>query len=213
MKKIIKSCFCLVILLHGCDNAKREDPNQRKSKNCQIIKGVETCLIWEEDDKGYKTYFLVNGEINGPAKFYDADTNLMSEANYVDGLYSGNFKSYHKNQNIKLSGKYDQDKRIGKWFQYDFNGSLEMTYTFNSDGIMDGEVVEYDDLGQVEKRYYSYRDTTQGAMEIFSDSKLAAYIEYSKFGKKMFEYHISEAGDTVAVIKWNNDEAKILKGG
>jgi antitoxin component YwqK of YwqJK toxin-antitoxin module len=40
---------------------------------------------------------------------------MQSQVNYRHGFKNGLFQYYYKNGNIKVQGKYKEDKRIGVW--------------------------------------------------------------------------------------------------
>jgi antitoxin component YwqK of YwqJK toxin-antitoxin module len=69
--------------------------------------------------------------------------------NYEDGERTGEYKRYHENGNISISGQYKEDKKVGHWHTYLlWNGGIgeEMNY---EDNKLTGEYKSYDEKGNI----------------------------------------------------------------
>ena len=50
--------------------------------------------------------------------------NLILEKNYLNNLLHGDYIYYWDNGQIRFSGKFVENKRVGTWFNYDKQGNI-----------------------------------------------------------------------------------------
>ena len=55
---------------------------------------------------------------------YFSDSTLRIEVEVNNGIKTGKFTEYYKNEEVKLKGKFDNDKQVGTWKLYDPDGKL-----------------------------------------------------------------------------------------
>ena len=62
--------------------------------------------------------------INGNGKLFDyyEDGNIFSISNYKDGFLNGSFEEFHPNGKLASQGKYNNNNKVGTWFEYSKRG-------------------------------------------------------------------------------------------
>ncbi len=82
--------------------------------------------------------------------------------NYKNGALDGETKEYHQNGNIKQTGQYANNKKVGLWIEYHPNGrkSVEKRY---KDGLKHGWFKVYNPTGKLTNtQYYYYGKLLEG---------------------------------------------------
>lgn len=118
--------------------------------------------IWTFDDSshgvgGSVTKTFVNGVENGIRLTYDRYDKLLSRQMYKDGMLNGETKEVNTNGEITESGNYHNGKKVGEWIKYIRKYSLNRNDTgliigrkeFYKNGVLDGELLEYDEEGRL----------------------------------------------------------------
>lgn len=59
--------------------------------------------------------------------YYYPEMRLKSITNYSDGRKTGKYKEYYFNKKVKVTGKYENDNKSGKWTYYRNDGYLDYT--------------------------------------------------------------------------------------
>ena len=150
MKKIILTALSFMLLSHShLANAKEYSEENTKfcSKNEEL-----TCDLNDNPITGVvKTYYedgqlkseenFKNGGYDGLQKWYYEDGLLSVEENYKDNQLEGTLKYYWYNGKIRCEGDYNAG-----------NGTKKC---YTSDGILDEEVIDKDDITTI-KKYYEY---------------------------------------------------------
>ena len=63
-------------------------------------------------------------------EFYE-NGNLKLSVQLKDGLKHGTFKSYYPDEKIKIKGHFKDDKPVGKWKYFTFDGELKKVDDYN----------------------------------------------------------------------------------
>lgn len=73
--------------------------------------------------------FLLNATLKDKHEVSYGEKHFKYET--ANGMFNGNFTSYHPNGKIKATGKYLNNQKVGKWKIYNINGEkiLERNYT------------------------------------------------------------------------------------
>lgn len=107
---------------------------QKISEHYILPKGVEVNNlkqgIWIEYDStiGFIRTSTVykNGIVEGDFIFYNPIGNgrIIQKGQCHIGKYNGLFECFNDNGTLSLKGHYLNNKRLGKWYEYDKNGKL-----------------------------------------------------------------------------------------
>ena len=89
-----------------------------------------------------------NNKIDGYAKYWNLDGQLINEVNYSNGIFHGNWKEYHSNGKIKYLVSYNYGLKEGyEYFYYD-NGIKKSETYYESNQII-VETIRWDDTGKL----------------------------------------------------------------
>lgn len=61
----------------------------------------------------------------GPVRDYYFDGSVQMKGGYLDDLHHGVFRYYTTHNTYEAAGRYDHDRRVGKWQQFHPNGKLQ----------------------------------------------------------------------------------------
>ncbi|MBN2668720.1 MAG: hypothetical protein JXR60_05760 [Bacteroidales bacterium] len=100
----------VLFLLMACANPKAPDNQQ------------EVLLLHKADTN------LYTGKIVG---YYVEIDQKKYEEFYDKGIKSGVYRSWFKNGYLKMTGRYQNDKRVGVWKWYDEKGQLKYMLDYN----------------------------------------------------------------------------------
>ena len=153
-----------------------------------------------------ETNYGETGKKTGVYKEYDLDGNLILELTYKGEeiisyktmdktgkvLSEGTkekkeleYKGYHLNGELSVSGNYYKDKRVGNWKYYNQYGVLKKEINYNDEGKLEGTSKWYFDNGQVE------------TIKKFKDDKLHGYfVDYYRNGN-IFKHGWFNEGETI----------------
>ncbi len=100
-------------------------------------------------------YSVINGVLEGNAKFYYAGGKLMESGMYAAGLKNDKWIRYTEAGSVSAIAFYKQGKKSGTWVVYGDNGNkrCELNYT---DGQKSGIWTSWNEEGQItESKDYS----------------------------------------------------------
>lgn len=87
---------------------------------------------YHEDFKLYMTgnaFYLVGKEVkHGTWKSFYPDGRMWSLSNWNLGIEDGEYKTWHTNGNLNISGFYSNGVRTGKWTFYNTDGEVVKEY-------------------------------------------------------------------------------------
>ena len=124
-----------------------------------ILLIASSCSIFK-DKKVFKeqTYYkngvlqsevtTISGKLNGQARYYDNESNIVSIANYKNNILNGMWIEYYKNGKTKHSIKYNFGFKDGSELWYYDNGSIK-SETVYDDGKVIFETLRWDTDGNI----------------------------------------------------------------
>lgn len=86
-----------------------------------------------------------------------------STGSFNQGKKDGKWVFYYKNGKKEQSGQFKENVVTGSWTWYYENGQIKKTEFFNRRGLLEGEQVEYDSLGNELSRGEYYNGNREGA--------------------------------------------------
>jgi antitoxin component YwqK of YwqJK toxin-antitoxin module len=87
---------------------------------------------------------------------------VISEYNYLNGKPEGNFVEYYPNRQVRKTGQFKNNQRIGRWITYEVNGNKLIDENYY-DGKLHGWFIGYDKNGKEgERKYFYYGDLVEG---------------------------------------------------
>ncbi|MFM7023035.1 MAG: toxin-antitoxin system YwqK family antitoxin [Flavobacteriales bacterium] len=145
----------------------------------------------------------VNGKKEGMHKFFDEQGNVTATKIYKDdlevgsgiisssGVKNGEWKEYYDDHQLKVSGHFKYDVKVGKWIYYYSNGKVEQQGEYNSKGLPDGEWKWYYDSGKLLREETYDNGLEEGTTTEYSeDGKIVikgAYVQGLKEGQWLYE--------------------------
>lgn len=94
---------------------------------------------------------------------YYRDGTPKSSGSFVDGKKDGKWIFYYENGKKEQTGQFKENVVTGNWVWYYENGQIKKTEFFNRKGLLEGEQVEYDSLGNELARGEYYNGNREGA--------------------------------------------------
>ena len=85
---------------------------------------------------------MKNNKLNGVAKYWSEEGNLINEVEYLNGLLHGEWKEYFPSSEIKSISRYKFDKKDGLQVTYHINGNKK-TETYFTDGTQISETLRW----------------------------------------------------------------------
>ena len=125
------------------------------------------------------------GERDGNWKEYFDDGALKGEGSYDHDIKAGPWKYYHRSGPIEQTGSYDTLGRLaGSWQWYYTSGKLQRKENFKK-GLADGQLSEYDELGNIiiEGTYYRGEEDGFWFYEMGDHKEEGEYIEGMRDGE------------------------------
>ena len=90
-----------------------------------------------------------------PSEQGDKSQRPMTVYNYNNGQLHGDFKEYFESGKVKVTGSYENNKKVGVWESYHVDGG-KMTLERYKNGVRHGWCIGYDKKGKEEGRKYFY---------------------------------------------------------
>jgi antitoxin component YwqK of YwqJK toxin-antitoxin module len=157
---------------------KEEKRKEKFEKEEIVIKdGVKKVIQFDE----------ITHKVNKIELYYVGENNLFGEGKLDKlGNYTGNWKFYYPNKQIKSIGNYKNGLKIGEWSYFYLSGSLEEKGNYNKIGELDGNWENYYENGKLAKQEeYENGKLTGKAIEYNKNEKILAkgnYIDGEKHG-------------------------------
>ena len=107
---------------------------------CSTYKSIEKSY-YENGNIRYKN-IMKNNKLDGIAKYWSEDGDLINEVEYFNGLLHGEWKEYYPLNKIKSSTQYKFDKKDGLQIIYYANGHKK-SETFFVDGVKNSEILRW----------------------------------------------------------------------
>lgn len=134
-----------------------------------------------------------DGEQVGPQQYYYANGQLSSE--YTAGApgEATPYTAYYPNGKVKTAGLVKDNHSMGDFKQFYPNGALKETYSYNNEGNLDGEDIDYFRNGNIERKY-SYKNGK-------ADGECT---EYGFGGRPIFKFNVTN-GNLTSVTTYRPD--------
>lgn len=136
--------------------ASGEYRNDRRDKVWKFYDGQgRLYLTLRYRPKPVRTFgFLVlrdYGNENGPYVRYFPDGSVEERGFFAGGYYQGPVRRDYRNGKPAMSGRYDRDKKVGRWIYYYPEGSVERIEEYR-DGHLNGILTNYRPDGRIYQR-------------------------------------------------------------
>ena len=142
-----------------------------------LNKGMKSGIFREYDDQGKeiqgyifsKDTLVSQGKIQAGGIFegewitYYKTGKIKSSGPYKNGMKDGDWVYYYPNGEKEQEGRFREDVLTGKWVWYYSKEKVKREEFYNSKGLLEGTVTEYDSLGNELARGDYYRGRREGA--------------------------------------------------
>ena len=108
--------------------------------SCSSYKSVKKSC-YENGNIRYKNP-MKNNKLNGVAKYWSEEGDLINEVEYFNGLLHGEWREYFPSSGIKSVSRYKFDKKDGLQVTYHINGNKK-TETYFTDGTQISETLRW----------------------------------------------------------------------
>ena len=132
---------------------------------------------------------------------------IKSKGSYNNGIKEGKWIFYYKSGEIEQEGRFKENILRGKWSWYYQNGQLKKTEFFNSKGLLEGEQIEYDTLGNELSKGEYYNGKKEGAWfyEVGDYKEVGSFISGQADGVWKYYY---KNGELAFIGLFNDGEPK-----
>lgn len=174
------------------DNGEIEIENQYEN---DLLNGIEKSYHYNKNIKSICNY--KNGKIFGTYKEYDEQGKLIIELVFENGIKNGKYTEFKYNDNEilvkKIIGNYLNDKKHGKWEEYDYlneNNPVLISSIFFEEDLKNGQCLEF---------YYNNK--------ILSNKIIGSYLKDKKEGIwEEFNYLSNNFPLLISRVKYSNDK-------
>ena len=147
-----------------------------------------------------------NGIVNGERSLYYPNGQVMISESYIEGYFSGPYRSFFESGNKNEEGRYSENQMVGEWkFYFDLpENPLKESVQF-VDNVENGPFREYHENGQL-KAEGTYKDEFEDGLfreyddrgnlikEIeYQDGRLTTYKEFDANGNLVKESDYSDS--------------------
>ncbi len=113
--------------------------------------------------------------------FYDLNQTEKHEVYYTNdyGVKNGTYTEYSLYGGILSQGKYQDDKKVGKWTYRDEKGVLASETNYDNDGLPNGLSITYNNGHKYQEGYYQHGLTQTGHWKTWftTDDGANAYVQ------------------------------------
>ena len=101
-------------------------------------------------DNGQKQYDIEykNNKIDGLARYWDIDGNLVNEVNYVNNKFHGKWIDYYSNGNILHIINYHYGQKHGEEIWYYLSGNIKSKVLYEYDNVI-SNILRWNDKGKI----------------------------------------------------------------
>jgi len=111
---------------------------------CSTYKSIQKAY-YENGNLMYKNS-MKNNKLNGIAKYWSENGDLINEVEYLNGFLHGEWKEYYPSKKIKSVTIYKFDKKDGLQTTYYVNG-MKKSETVFIDGVQISETLRWTNTG------------------------------------------------------------------
>lgn len=145
-------------LIGGINNGLKNGIFREYSREGEIINGY----IYEMDTLVAEGMITASGIYQGEWKYYHKNGEVAATGNYVDNKKDGKWIYYYENGKKEQEGRFVENELRGEWKWYYQNGQLKRIEYYNNQALLEGEVYEYDSLGNEMTRGEYYNGLREG---------------------------------------------------
>ena len=131
--------FIIIIFLTNCSNFNFSEWGKKFRRKTEI----------KYYDNGCKKYSIsyFNNKFDGPMIRWNENCNIISEANYENGMLHGYWKEYYPNGQIMRSIEYFYNQKNGLDIKYHDNGNIKSESKYEYDNLVSD--VTWDKNGKI----------------------------------------------------------------
>ncbi|MFT4600032.1 MAG: antitoxin component YwqK of YwqJK toxin-antitoxin module [Arenicella sp.] len=129
---------------------------------------------------------------------YYRDGTKKSNGTFNEGKRDGKWVYYYKGGQKEQEGKFREDVLSGQWVWYYQNGQIKKSEFFNRKGLLEGEQVEYDSLGNELSKGEYYNGKKEGAWfyQVGDYKEVGSFLGGSEDGQWNYFYSNGRVGFT-----------------
>ncbi len=143
MKRIV-AVVMLAVLITGAYAQKVNSKGLYIDENDQLFSGTISSI----NNAVKSELTVVNGEINGVAKYYDLSGKLIESGTFLNGVKNDKWIRYNSTGSISAIAFYNLGKKHGTWIVYDDAGLKRMEMIYEN-GEKVGTWNTFDEAGAV----------------------------------------------------------------
>lgn len=162
-----------------------------------------------EDGSLLKTYYEIEGKVNGEYREYYKNGNVKVQGIFKQGKANGIFKEFSENGELIKEGHYFNDQAIG-WFLYFESGKIKMKrqYILINDRPYINQFIIYGLNGEIVKDSSNYISVEKTDVA----NKYIIRLESSMFNSDYMEVLVGEFNDNFRPINPSKIDTIKLKG-
>lgn len=159
-------------------------------------------------------------------QFFYKSGEKSSEGMMDGNLPIGNWVSYYKNGNVKTTGIQWKGHPVGSWVFFDENQIVQKYYSYDSTGLLHGQIVLFDSVGCTKEIFHYKNGIKEGTYKSFHPNgklkKVAFYkegvldgkaFEYSKEDGRLLTEEVYRKGDKAVDVAFNRRDEEGKKTG
>jgi antitoxin component YwqK of YwqJK toxin-antitoxin module len=130
---------------------------------------------------------ILNGKKDGDWFSYWQDGQLSVAMTYRDGTGYGDYKGYHSNGTLKVTGQLDNEGNMdGQWLYYSRTGLLTNNYNYRH-GALHGSFLTWFENGQPKEDWNFYEGKKHGKFRTwnYQGEVVEMYTGYFENGRKV----------------------------
>lgn len=164
---------------------------------------LKRAYIYKKDTLLSEGMLLSGGIFTDEWINYYPDGTIKAKGSFVNGLKDGKWVFYYPDGKKEQEGKFKENILYGPWVWYYQNGQIKKTENFNRKGLLEGELVEYDSLGNELSKGEYYNGVQEGDWfyqvgdfkevgSFIGGAKDGLWIHYYQNGKIAFKGNYSD---------------------
>ncbi|MEZ4922362.1 MAG: hypothetical protein R2780_04255 [Crocinitomicaceae bacterium] len=148
-----------VKLVGGLNNGMKSGIFREYDMEGNMIQGY----VYQRDTLLSEGMILAGGIFDGEWVTYYQDGKMKSKGTYTEGKKNGKWVYYFTDGKKEQEGSFKNDVLYAQWTWYYQNGQIRKQEYFNSKGLLEGEQLEYDSLGNELARGEYYNGEREGS--------------------------------------------------
>ncbi|MBA2728165.1 MAG: toxin-antitoxin system YwqK family antitoxin, partial [Parachlamydiaceae bacterium] len=172
--------------------------------------------LYDDSGRLKHEYFLRNGKLHGPSRFYNQEGIILAQNWYIDGLLQGKSLKYFSTGELYGIQRFRNGAKHGKQELFYKTGSVRSIIPFK-DGVLDGEMILIHDNGVQSRSLYFVGGKRNGIEQFWNKKGLliikgefkddmptgSAYLWYDN-GALAQEASYGPEGEQVLLKRWTS---------